>query len=266
MRSTGILASLWRRRFVVALGVVAAVAAGLLASKVQGDSGVATTRVLVDTPRSLVAAAKSRGDETIVTRAVLLGSLLAADRVEDDIARRAGVSPQELAVVGPNFNQPAVATPLSRQAIEVATPREPRIVTVTLDDPQVPVVSIAATAADPEAAAKLAGSTTATLRSLVDHPGQADGSGVRIEQLGAVDAKRVSTRGTRLKSLIAGLGVFVLWCWAVVLFDRLSRRRARRVATNGRPASPTDSTRAAAVHAYGHRANGASRQTRTESR
>ena len=102
-----------RRRWVlVCCGALASIALGLFAgyrvsiappqlTSRATESGAATVKVLVDTRRPLLAAAQTLGDDTIATRAALLGSLLARDDVRLRIANAAGVKPSELAVDNP---------------------------------------------------------------------------------------------------------------------------------------------------------------------
>ena len=114
-----------RRRWVlVCLGALASIALGLFAgyrvsiappqlSSRATESGAATVKVLVDTRRPLLAAARTLGDDTIAARAALLGSLLAQDDVRLRIASAAGVKPSEL-----GDRQPLPARPDRHPAVE----------------------------------------------------------------------------------------------------------------------------------------------------
>jgi hypothetical protein len=233
----GILRALRRRRVLVVLGALVALAAGAFAThrvslvppelqSRETDSGLASVRLLVDTPRSLVATARAIGDDTISTRAALLSSLVGSDEVRVEIAREAGLAGDELGVADSDFGAPHVATPLSRAALEVARPSEPNVVTMSVQDPQLPIISIQATASNPSTAARLVERVTVALESLVRPPEPVARRAVTIEQLGPARIGRVVMGPGRAKAVIAAVVIFGLWCAAVVVFDGAVRRRA----------------------------------------
>lgn len=220
------------RGTVVALGVVLSLAAGVLVTHRvsiappqihprETESGLAHVQVLVDTPRSLVAAARTVGDDTIATRAALLGNLLETDDLRTEIARRADLRPSELAVVNPYFGAPAVATPLSRDAVEVAQPAERNIVTVSTSHRNVPIVSILATADTLAVAARLADAASAALGSLASRPETTGGRFVSIEPLGPAEVEPVAEPPSAVKGVVAALLAFGLWCAALFLLGRI---------------------------------------------
>jgi hypothetical protein len=239
-----------RRRWVlVCFGALASIALGLFAGyrvsiappqlgSRATASGAATVKVLVDTRRPLLAAARTLGDDTIATRAALLGSLLARDDVRMRIASAAGVKPSELAIGNTYLGAP-IATPLSRSAVEVSRPVAPDLLTVSLEDARVPIVSITAETEDAAAAEPLANAATAALGSLAHGAAAGDGPPVRLEQLGPVATESVAGSGA-LKAMVVTVVLFALWCAAVVLFDWFGRRRGNPIvaSTNGhRPSS-----------------------------
>lgn len=107
MELIGALRMLRRRRVLVALGVLAAVAAGLAVER-RLDSGaaaaqepmVAETRLFVDTPTPLAVDVEA-DTETIGAHAALLADLMAAEPQVRAIARGAGVAVGDLAVLRP---------------------------------------------------------------------------------------------------------------------------------------------------------------------
>lgn len=265
MKRLGILPSLRRRAKLVGLGVLAAVAIALLATHRvsiappqlearERGSGVARMQVLVDTPRTLIAASRVPGDDTIAARAALLGSLLASDDVRAEIAQGAGVDASELAVVNPDLGTPVIATPLSRDASEVSVPIQPNVVTVDAENPRTSVISVFAEASSPDAASRLAQSATAALSSL----GSSDENrnrGVEITQLGPARVGRVAVGLNAAKALFVAIVAFGLWCAAVVLFDWTHRRRRMVSApTNGR-GSGRPGSRRSGLPAYPYRLN-----------
>lgn len=234
MELVGIIAVLRHRWVLVCLGALASLACGLLAAyrvsvappQVQSratESGIATVQVLVDTPRPLLAAARTTGDDTIATRAALLGSLLATDPVRHEIARGAGVETSKLGINEPYPGVP-VATPLSQSAVERSGPPEPNVLTVAPTDPRIPIVSITAQTRDPALAEPLAKSATAALESLVSGTDARGGSAVAIKPLGPVQSQRITVEAGRLKAAIAAIVAFALWCVALIYrFTRRSR-------------------------------------------
>jgi hypothetical protein len=248
MKALGIRPALRRQSKLVGLGVLAALASAFLTThrvsitppQIQAretGSGLAGVQVLVDTPRSLIAAfraspcelsnggcARWTGEDTIVARSTLLGSLLASDDVRMQIAQEAAVQASELAVVNPYLGSPVVATPLSRAAAGVAPPNAPNVVSVSAEDPRVPILSVLATAPKTETASRLARSATTALVSL----GNSDASGSRavdIRQLGPARVERVLTGVSGAKVALVAVVALALWCAAVVLFDWVARRR-----------------------------------------
>ncbi len=257
MELVGIIRVLWRRRILVGLGALTALAAGVFATHQQTDSALARVRVLADTPSSLVTNVRARGDDTIATRAVLLSSLMTSDEMRVEIAREAALEPSELAVVDPDFGSPAVATPLSREAVEFARPTEPNVVTVSVG--QVPIVSILTKADDPDAAARLAEAATAALASLGRQPEPLGNRGVNLQRLGSVEVERVVNGPGRAEAASAAAAIFGLWCSVVVLFDWIIRRRSSATAPEiGRRAPPQGSPQPAAL-GYARSLNGAAR-------
>jgi hypothetical protein len=239
-----------RRRWVlVCLGALASIALGLfvgyrvsiappqLASRAT-ESGTATVKVLVDTRRPLLAASRTLGDDTIASRAALLGSLLARDDVRLQIASAAGVKPSALAIDNPYLLAP-IATPLSRSADEVSRPVAPALLTVGLEDARVPIVSLTAETEDPAAAEPLANAATGALSSLARGASAGDGPPVRLEQLGPVATESVPASSAALKAIGVAVVLFVLWCTAVVLLDRIGRRRRTPAAPSMNGHHPT---------------------------
>jgi hypothetical protein len=231
MESVGILRVLWRRRVAVALGCLLAAVVGALAmdraspapSFFQGSapSSYALQRVLVDTPQSLVVDARPKGAASIGPRAVLLGALLASDEAKAAIARDVGLRPSAIAVVGPGAAAPQVVTPLAEQATEVAHPREPYVVTVS-EDPNLPILSILATAPGPRQARTLAEAGADALGSLARQAPIAGGE-MAIKPLGHPEVGAMTAGAANLKAAAAAIAILVLWCCAVVVFDGFAR-------------------------------------------
>jgi hypothetical protein len=104
------LRDLWRRRILVGCAALLAVLAGTAVTyrisfppKLESrkyEVGVATTRILVDTPSSQVVEVAPKGSDTLGVRANLLASLMVDGVVKTAIARRAGLRPDQLEGAG----------------------------------------------------------------------------------------------------------------------------------------------------------------------
>jgi hypothetical protein len=170
---------LWRRRILVAVGLVLAVALG---SAVGGilpphsapatrPAGEALAQVVIDTRVPLVATTAPGADATIVQRSVLLADLMGSNAMAALIARSAGVQPDALSVVGPvlppvseftllpDGQLPQLAATAAQTAVH--TPYVVRL----QPNYRVPIVSIGTTAPDVHDAVALAQATIATLKS-----------------------------------------------------------------------------------------------------
>ncbi len=245
MESVGILRVLWRRRALVALGCLLALAVGILAlyrvslappglERRAVPAGTATQRVLVDTPKSLIAAARPEGVTSIVTRAAVLGNLLASDEARAAMARETGLAPEEIDVTGPGTEAAAVPTPLAEAAIETARPQQPYAITVSQPDSSLPILTVYVTAPSPGEGRELAGAASAALSSAVGR-GPVGGENLRVQPVGRIQvASRMVGPGTS-KAAIAAILLFVLWCVLVLLLDAIQARPVepgrRRVAS-----------------------------------
>lgn len=223
---------LTHHRLMVALGVVLAVAAGVAAaSRVDGTAartGIASGRVLIDQNPSLVADLRGKGPQTIGTRAVLFGDLLATDGGRAEIARAAGVPVAQLAVVIPSMSGPITAVPLPAKAAEsaaLAQNAQPYGVTV-LSDSSVPILTIAARAPTVGAATRLVDGATATLRTLIAQRTIDTDHGVVAEPVGAPRARLApapSRVPPRAVAPVAALFVFLLWCGGLIVISGAAR-------------------------------------------
>ena len=234
MESGGILQVLWRRRLVLAVGLLLALAVAVhglyqVTASPPGlrgravSSGYALQHVLVDTPTSLVADARAWGADSIAIKAAILASLATSEVARDEIAGAIERRPDEVAVVSQSAMAPQTATPLSEQAVEVTRPKAPYIVTLG-ESPTLPVLSIWAVAPDAGAAAELAAAATAALAPAVRRDLVA-GGGVKIEPQGSVQTGTRSIAPKPAGALLKALVLLIAWCTAVFIFDATVRRR-----------------------------------------
>lgn len=258
MTLTVILQEFWRRRILIGLALLLSLAAGaVVAYRVtptlpphfksrQYQVGVASVRMLVDTPNSIVADLNPSGASSLSLHAQLLANLLASQSIRTTIAASVGIPIQDLAVVPPAISAaPIVATPLATATVP---PADASTLTISVD-PTLPIVSISAQAPDRVGAANLANGAVTALRAyLVSVAGAQKIPTSRrpvITSLGALSG--TATRGrSRILGVAAALVLFSLLSYVILIVGGL-RRRVRMAAPHAEaaagpvPASPEPS-------------------------
>ena len=248
METVTILRELWRRRVLVGLAALAAILVGLMLTykfSLPPESrtfkvGIATSRILVDTPDSQVVDVAPRGSETVGARANLLANLMTQGEVKAAIAQRAGLRPTQLV----SSAESAAELPLAEstqgddsQAHLMMT----RLVINAGGDP-LPIIEVDAQAPDAGSAARLATAAVTGLRAYLDSKAAteevSDARRLRVSGLGAPQV-REDIRGPRnLTALGAAAFVFLSGCVGILIVSALAR--GWRVATErGRPAPST---------------------------
>jgi hypothetical protein len=241
MEILGLARVLWRRRLLIALGAVAAIAIGLaIGGGKPGSTGFAHTRALVDTPKSQLVDNAPLGADSLNWRASLLVHLVATEANKERIARRLGIRKQELAVVDPALAIPEVASSLPKAASQMAgVTAVPYVLTVHMDDDTMPVISIEAVAPDRRRATRLAAAATEILKEDVPPPqppvlateeetkSDAFRSDINrlqefiVKEVGTIQSKTVVTGTLPVKAIGAAVFVFLLWTVGVVLLPLL---------------------------------------------
>lgn len=262
MELVGALRLLWRRRWLVCVGVALAVAAGTLVvyrvdpggspifESRKYDVGVASTAVLVDSQSSQVVDLGGGEVKTdviaLAARGKLLANLMATSPLKEQVAHLAGIKPTTL------------TTQLSTaDGSEQPLPAVTTGTTVDADDPEanilrlqtsetVPIISVNAQAADEATAAKLAASSVAELarylRSVAAGNEVPDARQLVITALGSATSETIR-RGPEMRTVI-GVGAFLLLAWCVgivVVFALIKGWRqaaADEHATAGGPRPP----------------------------
>jgi hypothetical protein len=240
-----ILRPLWHRRWLLAVGVLAAVAILIAFGRQSGTTGpsqaAALTRVRLDTPRSQLVDAAPEGADTLNWRAYLMLHLMASEEWKQEVAGRLGVGDNEVDVIDASFATPLVATDyalrISRAASGVPTPY---VLALIPGSPSQPLISIAAYAPDPHSAAKLANASIAVLASHAAAGGTFEskvltGGGMLplhrqpfvVVPVGSVQVLPVPTRAPPVKALAAAMAVLFLWTAFVIVLGRLSRVMTR---------------------------------------
>jgi hypothetical protein len=238
MEIVPVLRLMWRRRFPLAAGVLAAVAilVTLGGTKlVTSTSAVAWTRVALDTPKSQLVDASPSGAGTLAWRTSLLSHLMATEASTQDLAKRLGVKTDQVAVVDPTLAVPLIPTDMATAAAQAASSVvTPYVLTVSVPDALLPVISVEAAAPDQTRAKRLADAAVAVLESQASpggHFASQIASNVNdftlqqfvIGPVGPVRAKLLSSTALPVKAIGASLFVFLVWCAGVLLMPKLTR-------------------------------------------
>jgi hypothetical protein len=220
-----ILRVLWRRRLALVLGLL--VVAGLVVVRGATDpsSGLASTRVALDTPNSQLVDVAPVGATTLAWRASLLAHLVSSDSAKQEVARRLGIPVDQLAVNDPIMSFPVVPASVPKAVAEVAaiTPA-PYVLSVFLPNGELPIIDIEAYAPDRSAAARLAGAATSFLESEGSPPGRPRMQPFVIQSVAPVHAKTVRSHNGVVKAGAVAIFLFCLWCACVALGPLVLRR------------------------------------------
>jgi hypothetical protein len=234
MEAVTILRELWRRRATVGLVALAAILFGLVLTfrlelppqSRQYEVGIATARVLVDTPQSQVIKVDPKGSETLGLRANVLANLMVEGEAKAAIARRAGLEPRRLLAIAESALEPQTVSKkaLRNPKINLLTTR----VVTNLDGEQLPIIEIEAQAPTAARAKTLANATVTGLSDYLEAK-VAAGEEVdarrrlRVSGLGSAQTT-VSTRGPS-PAVGVGVAIFVFLggCAAILLASALVR-------------------------------------------
>lgn len=164
------LKELWKRRLLLAIAVAIATAAAIVAvyqislsppslSKRSSLEAHGSSEILVDSARSPIAGSR-RHLEGLVTRAGVFSRLMAGGRVVDQISKTTGIPSEKIGVVGPE--------PLPGEAPGVAEAAEELPYGLSfVQEPNLPIVSIATRAPTVAEARALAVAAPRALQQLV---------------------------------------------------------------------------------------------------
>jgi hypothetical protein len=207
-----LLRLLWRRRLLVGLGAVVAVAVALaMGHGSTPASGLAKTGVVIDTPSSQLVADLPGNAPTLSWRATVMGMLLESTDARARIAGEVGIPAQQLAVVDTELVPPTIPASLPRAAAEAAAgTTEPYLLTVHTDN-ALPIVWIEAAGPAPRAAARLAGAAVHALQAGASPHSKDEVQGLSIRPLGPVHVRAIPGGPGRKKLLAVAVVVFGLW-------------------------------------------------------
>jgi hypothetical protein len=231
METVTILRELSRHRLLVCLAAAAAILVGMLLSFKPSlppqsrayEVGVASARILVDTPRTQLVEVAPRGSEALGARASLLSALMTEGQVKAEIARRAGLEPKQLiaSAEAEPTEMPTAGKPPSELNLLTT-----RLVTAVSGE-SLPMIEIEAQAPDAAQAGRLAGAAVTGLGAYLDSKAATekvpDARRLSVAGLGAPQASTVVRGPRRLVALAVALFIFVAGCAAIVLFKALQR-------------------------------------------
>jgi hypothetical protein len=245
MESIIILRELWRLRLLVILGALLALFCAVLVSyrvslpslkleSRQYHVGIASARMLIDTPASQVVDLNPKGADTLNSRASLLANLMVSTPVKSIIARDAGVQPDRLIAIAPTApgsGGPTVPTTLSQKASEASKTPGAYLLTLQSDE-TLPIISIDAQAPTAAAAARLANAATTGLRDYLRSVAGAQnlpaGRQIVVSGLGGAQAADQVRGPRKLFAIAAFIFVFGFACFAIIMISGIARgwRRA----------------------------------------
>jgi hypothetical protein len=215
----------WLRRHLIPVALGFLVAAAVALMSVRGEPrtfGVASQRLVLDTPKSQLVNANPKGADTLAWRAAVLSEMTASGSMEERIARDMGVPAHSLRVMSMNLTEPEVESPLTTAAQEAeAQADEPYLVAVSFDE-WLPLISVSTRAPDRSAAARLAKVTTAALMATAPAPPTAAApQGLVVETIGRPRTKEVVGGQRRVVAVAFFLVLLSLWCVGIALVTRI---------------------------------------------
>jgi len=233
MELVALLRVLWRFRIAVAVGAVIAIAVGVSIAR-GGTSriGVASMRVILDTPKSLTVDVNPPGMDSLEWRAGLLANLMSTSESRQRITREMGIPIASLVVSAPYLSVPAASFPLPRAGLDAAAvaPEPYALAIESVDLP--PFIEIDARAPSRDRAAQLAGAAADALKAAAEIeaiPGKTQE--LVVDVAGPPEARDVISGPGRVMPAVVGAVVFGLWCAGIVLVAALARVRRDRPGT-----------------------------------
>jgi hypothetical protein len=234
-----------RRRLVLAVGVLVALAIGALGAgmvavgPVGGPptrSAIATAEIQIDTPRPLAADLRA-ATGTIEDQTIMLAERLAADDTTAIVAREAGVPLEDLAVVSSRTAIAGRHSAVARAAVDAASTPVSRYRLTVSSTTDAPIISLLAAAPDEATAARIAMAAAPAVESVIAAAPEKVRKRLVVRPLAPPTTKALVAGGRKpLLGVVAALLVFVGWCWCALVAGGLIRalRGGRRPA--GEPA------------------------------
>lgn len=228
MDTVTILRELWRLRLVVCgVSLLALLAGTAVLYKVsfppkletrQHEVGLATMRILVDTPSSQVVEIAPKGSDSLGVRANIIASLMVDGVVKTAIAKRAGLPPEKLVGITEVATEPAPVSKPPGPRSFVLTTR----VQMNAAGEQMPIIEVDAQAPDRAAAARLSAAAVAGLSAYLDSTAALqqvkDANRLKVTGFGAPQAETVVRGPSKIVAVLAAIFAFVLGCASVLGF------------------------------------------------
>jgi hypothetical protein len=233
MDTVTILRQLFKARILVLLSAIIALLVGfaicyrvvapLHVESRRYDVGVATARLLVDTPSSQVVQVAPKGSDVLGVRANLLANLMIGGTIKDVIAQRAHLRSDQLGAVSKSSTDPAAAAaPKKRWDYQITT----RVLENLVGD-QLPIVEIEAQAPDTSRAAVLADAAVSGLRDYLDTKALdekiAADRRLRVTGLGEAQVHKESRGPGTMLAILVVLLIFGLLCAIILVLPSLGR-------------------------------------------
>jgi hypothetical protein len=269
MELVHILKSLWRSKALVIAGallaLVAAIVIGARGQTTQG--GTASTEIMIDAQQSALGDLR-RDVVPLVARGGIFARFLGADGVTNSIASKASVSPDDVAVVGPELSIDGVPDQASAERAIGLEGDAKYLIQVQQGD-QLPLLTVFTQAPTEEEARALADATAAALDEHVSD-GQVEGAvpekrRVTIRQLGPAKSAGITEKPGLILPFAVFIVVFGLSCLAILAWPAIKaawQSEDPSPSSNGKPGSP-GLTMPASLSKALQRAHSVLRQPRT---
>jgi hypothetical protein len=239
-----LLRQLLRHKVLLALALVAGIAVGIVMSyrvtlpfkleSRQYHVGIASARVLVDTPSSQIvdlgAPAVDKAPAVDIgvlsARANLLASLMTSSPIKDEIARAAGVADGTL-LTPTSASGGGAAPALSGEDISESSPEANvlRASVPVLASGSIPIIAVETQAPDPGTAAKIADQSVTVLRDQLDTLAGTEAipadRRVTIRELGPARSTLQLRGPSRVIAVAAALFTFLAGCSLILLLAAL---------------------------------------------
>jgi hypothetical protein len=221
-----LLRLLWRRRLRVVVGLAVSVLIGLAMAKHAPAIASANTRVLVDTPRSALAANSTSGMDTLYWRATLLGMLLRAEPARHQIASDMHLAEDQINIQDLELDNPANPASLPVAATQAAASGSESYTLDVYTDDVLPLINITAITPDVASATRLARAAVQALGVGASATGSKTVQPLTIEQAAPIGVRVKAATAGHTKTAITALFVFVLWCVFAILLPASRRHGA----------------------------------------
>jgi hypothetical protein len=221
MEVLSLLQTLWSRRWLAAAGAVVALALGIVSlSHPAASSGLAITRVSLDTPESQLVTNSTKGMESLWWRATMFASLLGDDAERTRIAQQMNIPLDQLNVVDQELGFPQVPASLPKTAAIAGNGGAEPYKLTTHTDGVLPLIEISAEAPDRASATRLAQAAVNALHENVSPIDTPSLQGLEIEPVSTKSKTVAGASGKKMAAMVT-LGLIVFWWGALALIPAI---------------------------------------------